>query len=87
MDLRSQPRMALLGLSRLGDMSARPITEALVQEVSEDLRSRYALDDEDVRELGTRLASQDQGARSAANLAFAKEFTGEHRETFDRLGR
>ena len=68
-------------------MSARPITEELVQEVSEDLRSRYALDDEDVRELGTRLAGQDQGTRGTANLAFAKEFTGEHRETFDRLGR
>lgn len=67
-------------------MSARPITEELVQQVSEDLRARYALDDEDVRILGARLAERDRAARHDENIAFAQDFTAEHRETFDRLG-
>jgi hypothetical protein len=67
-------------------MSARPITDELVQQVSEDLRMRYALDDEDVRVLGARLADQDRAGRRDENIAFAKEFTAKHRETFDRLG-
>ena len=67
-------------------MSARPITEELVQQVSEDLRTRYALDEEDVRALGARLADQDRADRHNENIAFAQEFTAEHHETFDRLG-
>jgi hypothetical protein len=67
-------------------MSARPITKELVQQVSEDLRTRYDLDEEDVRVLGARLADQDRAERHDENIAFAKQFTAEHRETFDRLG-
>lgn len=67
-------------------MSARPITEELVQQVSEDLRVRYALDEEDVRALGARLADQAGATRHDENIAFAQEFTGKHRETFNRLG-
>jgi hypothetical protein len=67
-------------------MSARPITEELVQQVSEDLRIRYALDEEDVRVLGARLADQDRVGRHDENIAFAEQFTAEHRATFDRLG-
>jgi hypothetical protein len=52
----------------------------------DDLRARYGLDDDDVRALGSRLA-EAAGARSAENLEFAKRFTDEHRETFDRLAR
>jgi hypothetical protein len=37
-----------------------------------------------VRALGSRLAG-GSGTRSAENLEFAKRFTQEHRETFDRL--
>ena len=65
-------------------MSARGITDELVQRVAADLRARYGLDDEDVRLLGSRLAGA-AGARSAENVEFAKRFTGEHRATFDRL--
>jgi hypothetical protein len=68
-------------------MSARPITEELVQQASEDLRTRYALDDEDVRALGARLAGQDHAERHDENIAFAQRFTEAHRETFDRLSR
>jgi hypothetical protein len=67
-------------------MSARPITEELVQQVSEDLRTRYDLDAEDVRALGARLADQDRAERHDENIAFAQQLTAEHRETFDRLG-
>jgi hypothetical protein len=67
-------------------MSARPITEELVQQVSEDLRIRYALDEEDVRVLGARLADQDHAGRHDENVTFAEHFTVKHRETFDRLG-
>lgn len=65
-------------------MSARGITDELVRQVADDLRARYGLDDDDVRALASRLAD-DAGARSAENLEFAKRFTEEHRETFDRL--
>jgi hypothetical protein len=67
-------------------MSTRPITEELVQQVSEDLRTRYDLDEEDVRVLGARLADQDRADRHDENIAFAQRFTADHRETFDRLG-
>jgi hypothetical protein len=66
-------------------MSARPITEELVQQVSEDLRVRYALDEEDVRALGARLA-QERTARHDENIEFGQQFTATHRETFARLG-
>jgi hypothetical protein len=47
---------------------------------------RYDLDEEDVRALGARLADQDRAERRVENIAFAQQFTAEHRETFDRLG-
>jgi hypothetical protein len=65
-------------------VSARGVTDELVQRVADDLRARYGLGDEDVRLLGSRLADA-AGARSAENLEFAKRFTDEHRATFDRL--
>ena len=65
-------------------MSAKGITDELVQQVADDLRARYGLDDEDVRALGSRLADS-AAARSAENLEFAKGFTEERRDTFDRL--
>ena len=65
-------------------MSAKGITDELVQQVADDLRSRYGLDDDDVRALGSRLAGA-AGERGAENLEFARRFTDEHRETFDRL--
>jgi hypothetical protein len=68
----------------LEDVSAKAITDELVRQVADDLRARYGLDDDDMRALGSRLAD-DAGARSAENLEFAKRFTEEHRETFDRL--
>lgn len=65
-------------------MSARGITDELVQQVADDLRERYGLDDEDMRALASRLADA-AAARRDANVQFAKRFTDEHRETFDRL--
>jgi hypothetical protein len=62
-------------------VSAEGITDELVQQVADDLRDRYGLDDEDIRSLGSRLA----GNRSAENLTFAERFTGTHHETFQRL--
>ena len=62
-------------------MSAEGITDQLVQQVADDLRDRYGLDDEDIRTLGSRLA----GARRVENVEFAKRFTEAHRETFQRL--
>jgi len=62
-------------------MSTKGITDELVREVVDDLRTRYSLDDDDVRALGARLA----GSRGAENAAFAERFVEEHRETFDRL--
>lgn len=68
-------------------MSSRPITDQLVQEVADDLRARYALDDDDVRALGAKLAANERDARQTENVEFAKRFTAEHHETIDRLGR
>jgi hypothetical protein len=65
-------------------VSAKGITDELAQQVANDLRARYGLDDEDMRALGSRLA-EPASARGAENLEFAKRFTEEHRETFDRL--
>lgn len=65
-------------------LSAKGISEELVRRVADDLRARYDLDDYDMRALGARLADA-AGARRAENHAFADRFTGEHRETFDRL--
>ena len=39
-----------------------------------------------MRALGSRLADST-GAPSAENIEFAKRFTKEHRETFDRLAK
>jgi hypothetical protein len=64
-------------------MSVERISDEFVRLIAEDLRTRYALDEEDVRALGARLASPAD--RSADNLEFAKRFTDEHRETFDQL--
>lgn len=68
-------------------VSSRAITDELVQEVVDDLRARYALDEDDVRALGARLAASERDARRAENASFAERFTEEHRGTFDRLGR
>ena len=65
-------------------MSAKGITDELVQQVADELRTRSGLDDEDVRALGSRLADA-ASERRTENLEFAKRFTDEHRETFDRL--
>ena len=65
-------------------MSAKGITDDFVQQVADDLRARYGLDDEDMRALGSRLADA-ASARTAENLEFAQQFADEHRETFDRL--
>jgi hypothetical protein len=67
-------------------MSTRNITDELVAEVVDDLRSRYALDDDDVRALGTRL-SESVGERRAANRMFAERFMAEHSGTFERLSK
>ena len=72
---------------RLSNVSANEITEELVRQVADELRERYALDDEDVRTLGARLADDPHVTRRAANNAFAERFTAEHRETFDRLAK
>ena len=65
-------------------MSAKGVTDELVQQVADELRTRYGLDDEDVRALGSRLADA-ASERRTENLEFAKRFTDEHRETFDHL--
>lgn len=65
-------------------MSAKGISDELVRRVADELRERYALDDDDIRVLGTRLADAAAG-RTAENVAFAERFTAEHRATFDRL--
>lgn len=63
-------------------MSTRPITDELVAEVIGELRQRYDMDADDVRALGSRLASLD---RRAENVTFAEQFVAEHKATFDRL--
>jgi hypothetical protein len=65
-------------------VSAKGISDELVQRVADDLRERYSLDDEDMRALGARLANPS-GTRTAENLEFAEKFVDEHRETFERL--
>jgi hypothetical protein len=65
-------------------VSAKGITDELVRQVADDLRARYALDDEEVRALGARLAGS-AASRSAENVEFAERFVDKHRETFDRL--
>ena len=60
------------------------IRDELVQQVADDLRDRYGLDDDDIRTLGSRLADPS-GTRSAENVEFAERFTETHRETFQRL--
>ena len=65
-------------------MSSGAITDALVREVAADLRTRYSLDEDDLRTLGARLAESAQERRQA-NVEFAERFVDEHRETFDRL--
>lgn len=67
-------------------MSAERISDEFVRQIAEDLRSRYALDEDDVRALGARLAESPDG-RKGENLEFAERFVGEHRETFDRLAK
>ena len=67
-------------------MSAKRITHKLVRQLADDLRARYGLDNEGMRALGSRLADFT-GAPSAKNIEFAKRFTEEHRETFDRLAK
>jgi hypothetical protein len=68
-------------------MSAKGISDELVEQVSHELRERYGLDDEDVRLLGARLADDPRLARRVENIAFAERFTDQHRETFDRLAK
>jgi hypothetical protein len=56
-------------------VSAKGITDELVQQVADDLRARLA---------------DSTAARSVENIEFAERFTAErftdeHRETFDRL--
>ena len=68
-------------------MSAKGISDELVEQVGKDLRERYGLDDEDVRRLGARLADDPRVQRRAENLAFAERFTDEHRESFERLAK
>jgi hypothetical protein len=67
-------------------MSEIEITDELVQRVTDDLRARYSLDDEDVRALGARLA-ESVDERRRRNLEFSEQFTDAHRETFDRLAK
>jgi hypothetical protein len=66
-------------------MSARDVTDELVERVARDLRDRYSLDEEAVRALGARLANPNN-SRAVENLLFAERFVTEHRETFERLG-
>ena len=67
----------------LEPVSAKGITDELVDQVADDLRARYGLDDEGVC---ARIAA-GRGCRRAKrrDLDSAERFTEEHRETFDRL--
>jgi hypothetical protein len=83
--------LPILGSRPAGDlhstsMSSRDITDALVAEVVSDLRTRYALDEDDVRVLGERIAAAGN-QRQAENVAFARRFMAEHAATFDRLSK
>ncbi len=66
-------------------MGSRVITDELVRQVTEDLRARYDLDADGVRQLGARIAAAEREARSAENRDFAARFTEQHRGTFERL--
>lgn len=66
-------------------MGAHDINDELVQRIADDLRTRYALADEEVRTLGERLADPASLVRRAENVPFAERFTAEHPDTFDRL--
>ena len=65
-------------------VSTEGITDEIVQQVADDLRTRYGLDDEDIRTLGSRLAGPAD-TRRAENLEFAQRFSDTHHETFRRL--
>lgn len=67
-------------------VASRDITDELVSEIVRDLRDRSALDEDDLRVVGARLAGGSSSARPAENVAFAERFVAEHRGTFDRLG-
>jgi hypothetical protein len=67
-------------------VASRDITEELVQQVIADLHARYALDDDDVRALGAKLAEPARNEGRTENLAFAERFVADHQATFDRLG-
>ena len=83
-DITGEPIQAVLPQTFTSHVSAKGITDELVQQVADELRTRYGLDDEDVRALGSRLADA-ASERRTENLAFARRFTDEHRKTFDRL--
>jgi hypothetical protein len=68
-------------------MSAKGISDELVEQVGNELRERYGLDDEDLRLLGARLADDPRLSRRIENIAFAERFTEELRATFDRLAK
>jgi hypothetical protein len=68
-------------------MASRDITDELVSEIARDLQTRYALDDEDMRAVGERLAGDRAAGRTEENVNFAERFLGEHPSTFDRLSR
>ncbi|MBF6619029.1 MAG: hypothetical protein ITG02_02220 [Patulibacter sp.] len=63
------------------------ITDEFVRQVTEDLRARYELDADGVRQLGARIADAERDARSGENREFAARFTERHHATFDRLAR
>jgi transglutaminase-like putative cysteine protease len=65
-------------------MSADPVTDEFAQQVADDLRTRYALDEDNLRALGAKLAA-GADARRDENIAFADRFTSEHADTFNRL--
>jgi hypothetical protein len=56
-------------------MSAKVISDELLEQVGKDLRKRYGLDAEDVRRLGARLADDPHVQRRAENFAFAERLT------------
>lgn len=68
-------------------MASRDITDELVSEIVRDLRDRYALDEDELRTVGARIAGGGATDRAAENVAFAERFVAEHRGTFDGLGK
>jgi hypothetical protein len=67
-------------------VASRHITEELVAQVVADLHTRFALDEDDVRALGAKLAEPARGDSRTENLAFAERFVADHQATFERLG-